>query len=52
VVGTRDEFATRDRVARQEAVLEAAGASYVRMDFEGGHRLDDATLRQLADEPR
>jgi predicted esterase len=50
VVGTRDEFATPDRMGRQEAVLEAAGASYARIDFQGGHRLDDATLRQLADE--
>lgn len=51
VVGTRDEFATPDRVARQEAVLEAAGVSYARMGFQGGHRLDAATLRRLADEP-
>ena len=51
VAGTRDEHATPDRVARQEAVLDAAGTPYSRIVFEGGHRLDDATLQRLAREP-
>ena len=48
VVGSRDIYATPDRVAHQESVLQAAGVPFTRLRFEGGHRLDDATILQLA----
>jgi predicted esterase len=48
VLGTRDKFATPDVVAREEARLAAAGLVYEGITFEGGHRLDDATLAALA----
>jgi dienelactone hydrolase len=49
VVGSRDIYATAERVARQESVLREAGVPFTRLAFEGGHRLDDATLLRLAD---
>jgi predicted esterase len=48
VYGSRDEFATAERVARQAAVLKAADKSFTAIEFEGGHRLDDDTMRNLA----
>jgi predicted esterase len=48
VVGTRDEYAMPERVARQAAALRAADKSFSQIEFEGGHRLDDAVLRTLA----
>ena len=48
VYGSRDEFATPERVARQLAAFRAADKSFTQMEFAGGHRLDDATLRALA----
>jgi predicted esterase len=50
VRGSRDEFATTERVAEQVARLHDAGVTFVYTEFEGGHRLDGATLQQLAAE--
>jgi predicted esterase len=48
VVGTRDKFATPERVADEQANLDAAGVRYELVTFEGGHWLDDATLVAIA----
>ncbi len=48
VVGSRDRFATADRVAAEHARLDDAKLSYEAITFEGGHRLDDQTLARLA----
>jgi predicted esterase len=48
VVGSRDIYATPERVAHQESVLRAAGMPFARLAFDGGHRLDDATMVRLA----
>lgn len=48
VVGTRDKYATPDRVGAERSRLDQAGLSYEGITFEGGHRLDDATLAALA----
>jgi len=48
VVGTRDRFATPERVAAARTTLDAAGASYELITFDGAHRLDDATLARIA----
>ena len=48
VLGSRDEYATAERVARQTAAFRAADKSFTQIEFEGGHRLDDETLRTLA----
>lgn len=50
VLGTRDKFATPDVVAREQARLAATGISYEGITFDGGHRLDDATLARIASE--
>lgn len=49
VAGSRDMYATAERVAHQESVLRAAGVPFTRLSFDGGHRLDDATMQRLAD---
>lgn len=49
VVGSRDEFATAERVTQQEATLDAAGVPFTTVRFVGGHRLDHLTLQRLAD---
>lgn len=48
VLGSRDKFATPEDVAREQARLAAAGFSYEGITFEGGHRIDDATLSAIA----
>jgi predicted esterase len=48
VYGARDEYATAERVSRQASALRAADKSFTQMEFAGGHRLDDETLRALA----
>jgi predicted esterase len=50
VRGSRDEFATAERAAEQVARLHDAGVTFVYTEFDGGHRLDDAALQQLAAE--
>lgn len=49
VVGTRDVFATPERVAVERQRLDVSGLPYDAITFEGGHRLDNATLRALAE---
>ncbi|HEY6357030.1 MAG TPA: hypothetical protein VIX35_02235 [Vicinamibacterales bacterium] len=51
VGGMRDEFVGADRVEREMARLASAEVPVESLSFEGGHRLDNATLRRLADEP-
>jgi predicted esterase len=50
VAGTRDEFVGPERVEREMARLNAARLKVSRLSFDGGHRLDDNTIRALADE--
>jgi dienelactone hydrolase len=51
VVGTRDEFATPKALAAELARCEAARFPVRYLTFDGGHRLDDDTLRALAGPP-
>jgi predicted esterase len=48
VIGSRDHLATAERRAKLEAAMRAAGVATDVVVFEGGHRLDDATLEALA----
>ncbi len=50
VIGTRDRFVSGERVEAERQRLTAAGHPARFVAFEGGHRLDDATLRALAAE--
>ena len=47
VIGTKDIFATPKIVAKETARLNEAGFPFRFVAFEGGHRLDDDTLRAL-----
>jgi predicted esterase len=47
VAGTRDEFATPERLADTASTMRRAGVNVSQLSFEGGHRLDDATLERL-----
>jgi predicted esterase len=49
VAGARDEFVDLPRLEREVARLESADVPVESLSFEGGHRLDNATLRRLAD---
>lgn len=49
VAGSRDIYATADRVAQQQSALRGAGVPFSWLSFDGGHRLDDDTLRRLAE---
>ncbi len=48
VVGDEDEYATPERIADEEARLDAAGLAYTTVRFGGGHRIDPETLERLA----
>jgi predicted esterase len=48
VYGKRDQFANDDIIAKYEATMKEAGIAYDLITFEGGHRMDRDTLRQLA----
>jgi predicted esterase len=48
VAGSRDEFLTHDRVAQALTAMRAAGLDVSEVMFDGGHRLDDATLLRIA----
>ncbi len=48
VAGSRDEFVSRERVVQVSAAMRAAGLNVSDVTFEGGHRLDDATLLRVA----
>jgi dienelactone hydrolase len=51
VIGTTDMYATPKIVAKERARLDDAGFPYRFVTFEGGHRMDDDTLRSLANVP-
>ena len=48
VLGSRDRYASPDKVSAERARLDAADLPYRFLSFEGGHRLDDATLKAIA----
>jgi predicted esterase len=48
VIGNRDVFATPKIVEQETARLAAAGFPFRFVSFDGGHRIDDDTLRSLA----
>jgi predicted esterase len=48
VYGTRDEFFTPKIIAATEARLRSHDILYALAPFEGGHEIDEATLRRLA----
>lgn len=50
VTGSRDEMFTRERAADALVSMRTLGLAVSEMTFEGGHRLDDATLLRLAEE--
>ena len=47
VIGSTDMFATPKIVERERARLDAVSFSYQYRTFQGGHRMDDDTLRAL-----
>lgn len=47
VVGDRDRFVSAANLATERDRLDAAGFRYAFERFEGGHRLDDETLRRI-----
>jgi predicted esterase len=49
VGGSRDQFLTEVEWTEQRSRLEAHGVGFRAMTFEGGHRLDDETLRAIAE---
>jgi predicted esterase len=49
VVGSRDQFVTPPRLEAERARLATTGFPYRVVQFDGGHRLDDATLHALAE---
>jgi predicted esterase len=48
VAGTRDRFLGEPQLRAEEARLAGAGVRVRALTFEGGHRLDDATLLKIA----
>ena len=48
VIGSRDKFIKPEHVDAERARLDAAGFPCEFVEFDGGHRLDDDTLRRLA----
>jgi dienelactone hydrolase len=48
VYGTRDEFFTPKIIAATEARLRSHDIPYALTPFEGGHEIDEPTLRRLA----
>ena len=49
VFGTRDQFASAAAIAREQERLTRSGLAARWLSFEGGHRLDDDTLRGLVE---
>jgi predicted esterase len=47
VSGTRDPFLTDEHLDEQSSKLKGSGIAFTVRRFEGGHRLDDDTLRAL-----
>ena len=50
VAGTRDEYASPEAIAAEEARLRAAGVAYELRTYNGGHRIQSDTLAALAAE--
>jgi len=50
VAGDRDRMVTDEKLAAARDVLVAAGIAHDVVRFDGGHRLDDAVLRRLAEQ--
>ena len=48
VLGRRDRFATAERRQAVKDRLQGAGVSVEMLDFDGGHRMDDRTLAEVA----
>lgn len=48
VCGTRDKFITPKVLEAQHALLKQANVPFDEVSFDGGHRLDDAALRQVS----
>lgn len=48
VFGTHDHYAPSERIAAERARFQVAGFPASVERFEGGHRLDDATLARIA----
>lgn len=48
VIGERDRFSTQERIDTELARFAAAGLPHTFLRFNGGHRLDDATLKTIA----
>jgi predicted esterase len=51
VCGTRDKWVTQARIQAESARLEAASFPFEAYRFDGGHRLDDDTLRTVLSAP-
>lgn len=51
VLGNRDRWIKPEHLAAERERLDAAGLPYSLVEFDGGHRLDDDTLRRLAGAP-
>ena len=52
VHGSRDRLVSAEAVRAERARLDAAGFPYDYLEFEGGHRLDDDSLRSLLEPPK
>lgn len=48
VIGTEDEYISAERVAEEEARLDAHGIAYRTVRFDGGHRIDPDVLEHVA----
>jgi predicted esterase len=48
VVGTRDRWISAERIAAERGRLDSAAFPHTFVQFEGGHRLDNATIARLA----
>ncbi|NBB73877.1 MAG: esterase [Bacteroidetes bacterium] len=48
VIGTEDEYISNERVADEEARLDAHGIPHRTIRFDGGHRIDPDVLADLA----
>lgn len=48
VYGTRDQFGNAEMIAGYEKLLKEQGIPYTLKTFDGGHRMDRETLKQLS----
>ncbi|MEO5904828.1 MAG: phospholipase [Gemmatimonadaceae bacterium] len=49
VYGTRDQFGDTEMIAGYENLLKEKGIAYSLLTFDGGHRMDRGTLKQLGE---